>query len=367
MKKSSVRLLAILCVMVFFLQGCSYADLSALLGSGSLTQTALSAEDIYYRYAGSVVEVTAETAGATMTGTGFFCDEKGTIITNYHVIETCASAYITLPNGKTYDVIEVMGHSVEKDVAILSTECPESTPLSFRTTSIMTGEKVFAIGSSLGLTSTLSEGIVSCAQRLFYDDIYIQTTAPISPGNSGGPLFDKYGNVIGINTMQMVDGQNLNFALPIGEAIKLDTTKPTTLKKLFTRTSAASARVETLSNWSIQYISAEESESGEEQYMLRFQLLNRAHAIARVSGKVDVEITNDLGVTVYKQTLNFTADDMIKVSNRLGTFEFMAVCFDFADVTPDDAYSGMIKFTVRGSDYSFEPCEIYINYLPVLY
>jgi S1-C subfamily serine protease len=114
MKKSSVRLLAILCVMVFFLQGCSYADLSALLGSGSLTQNALSAEDIYYRYAGSVVEVTAETAGATMTGTGFFCDEKGTIITNYHVIETCASAYITLPNGKTYDVIEVMGHSVER-------------------------------------------------------------------------------------------------------------------------------------------------------------------------------------------------------------------------------------------------------------
>jgi hypothetical protein len=190
--------------MVFFLQGCSYADLSALLGSGSLTQNALSAEDIYYRYAGSVVEVTAETAGATMTGTGFFCDEKGTIITNYHVIETCASAYITLPNGKTYDVIEVMGHSVEKDVAILSTECPESTPLSFRTTSIMTGEKVFAIGSSLGLTSTLSEGIVSCAQRLFYDDVYIQTTAPISPGNSGGPLFDKYGNVIGINISPVI-------------------------------------------------------------------------------------------------------------------------------------------------------------------
>ncbi|MBE6983012.1 MAG: serine protease [Ruminococcaceae bacterium] len=365
MKKLSVKLLALLCVMVFFLQGCSYSDLSALLGSGSLTEKALSAEDIYYNYAHSVVEITAKADGATFTGTGFFYDEEGTVITNYHVIETCAEAYITLLDGTTYDVTQVKAYSVEKDIAILATECPNTVPLKFRTNSVLTGEKVYAIGSSLGLTSTLSEGIVSCALRQFYNDLYIQTTAPISPGNSGGPLFDKYGNVIGINTMQMADGQNLNFAVPIGEALALSTDSPTTLKNLFTREANGLARVASLSNWSIQYISKEDSESGEEQYMLRFQLRDRSNEIVRTGGSVDIEIVNELGVTVYKKTLLFTKDNVVTVSNRLGDFEFMGVCFNFSDVTPDDAYNGMLNFTVRSLDYSFDPCAIYIDYLPV--
>ncbi len=367
MKKFSVKLLALLCVMVFFLQGCSYGDLSALLGSGSLTEKELSAEDIYYRYAGSVVEVTAEAEGATFTGTGFFCDKEGTVITNYHVIETCADAYITLLDGTTYDVKQVKAYSVEKDIAVLTTDCPNTVPLNFRTNSVLTGEKVYAIGSALGLTSTLSEGIVSCALRQFYDDVYIQTTAPISPGNSGGPLFDKYGNVIGINTMQMADGQNLNFAIPVGEALALSTDSPTTLKDLFTREAKGLGRVQSLSNWSIQYISEDESESGEEQYILRFQLRDRANEIVCTDGSVDIEIVNELGVTVYKKTLIFTKDNVVTVSNRLGDFEFMGVSFDFSDITPDDAYNGMLNFTVRGLDYSFAPCAIYIDYLPVEY
>ena len=96
MKKLSVKLLALLCVMVFFLQGCSYSDLSALLGSGSLTEKALSAEDIYYNYAHSVVEITAKADGATFTGTGFFYDEEGTVITNYHVIENASKINVIL-------------------------------------------------------------------------------------------------------------------------------------------------------------------------------------------------------------------------------------------------------------------------------
>jgi hypothetical protein len=259
----------------------------------------------------------------------------------------------------------VKAYSIDKDIAILTTDCPSSVPLNFRTNSILTGEKVFAIGSSLGLTSTLSEGIVSCAKRQFYDDVYIQTTAPISPGNSGGPLFDRYGNVIGINTMQMVDGQNLNFAIPVGEALKLDTSEPVSLRELFTRETGENGRVQSLTNWSIQYISAEESESGEDQYMLRFQLRDRSTSIVRAGGSVDVEIVNELGVTVYKKTLTFTREDVVTVSNRKGYFEFMSVCFNFSDVTPDDAYSGRIYFMVKGDDYDFAPCELYIDYLPV--
>jgi hypothetical protein len=208
---------------------------------------------------------------------------------------------------------------------------------------------------------------VSCAQRYFYDDVYIQTTAPISPGNSGGPLFDRFGNVIGINTMTMLDGQNLNFSIPITEALKLKVDNPTTLKKLFTRDSSGGGRVQTLSNWSIQYVPEEDSESGEDQYMLQFQLRDAAGGQVKTAGRVDVQIVNELGVTVYSKTLDFTREDVTKISNRYGDYDFMKVCFDFADVTPGDAYSGMLHFTVYGNTFSFEPCAIYINYLPVLY
>ncbi len=366
MKKLSVCLVLVLCLSMFCLQGCSYAELAALLGSGSLLEKEMSAEDIYYNYANSVVEVTATADGIMFTGTGFFCDEEGTIITNYHVIETCAEAYITLLDGTTYDVIRVKGYSAEKDIAILATDCTDGVPLKFRTSSVLTGEKVYTLGSSLGLTSTLSDGIVSCAQRWMNETIYIQTTAPISPGNSGGPLFDKYGNVIGINTLTMLDGQNLNFAIPIGRALSMDTSKPTTLEKLFTRTSAIAGRVQKLANWSIQYIGADESESGEDQYMLQFQLRDKAGDITHAGGSVEVKIVNDLGVTVYEKTLTFTREDIVQISNRLGDFEFMAVSFDMAEVAAHDAYSGMLHFTVRGIDYAFDPCEIYINYLPVI-
>ena len=367
MKKRFTKILALLCVMVFFLQGCSYGDLSALLGSGSLIEKALSAEDIYYNYAYSVVEITAKTAGATMTGTGFFYDTEGTVITNYHVIETCAEAYITLLDGTTYDVTQVKAYSVEKDLAILKTDCPNTVPVTLRTTPILTGEKVYAIGSSLGLSSTLSEGIISCAGRQFYDDVYIQTTAPISPGNSGGPLFDKYGNVIGINTMQMADGQNLNFAIPAGEVLKLNSDNPTTLEALFTRKATGLGRVDTLCNWSIQYVDEDDSASGEDQYMLQFQLRDRVGEMVYSDGSVSIEIVNDLGVTVYKKTIVFTKENTTTVTRRGETFSFMAVNFHFDDITPGDAYSGMIHFTVHGRDYAFDPCAIYINYLPVEY
>lgn len=366
MKKLSVCLALLLCFSMLFLPGCSYGDLAALLGSGSLMPKEMSAEDIYYNYANSVVEITATADGAMSTGTGFFCDEAGTVITNYHVIETCAEAYITLLDGTTYDVKQVKAYSAEKDIAILATDCTDGIPLKFRTTSVLTGEKVYALGSSLGLTSTLSEGIVSCAQRWMNETVYIQTTAPISPGNSGGPLFDKYGNVIGINTLTMLDGQNLNFAIPIGRALSMETETPTTLEKMFTRESQAAGRVKKLANWSIQYVGAEESESGEDQFMLQFQLRDKADAIVHAGGRVEMKIVNDLGVTVYEKTLIFAAEDIVQVSNRLGDFEFMAVSFDMADVTPGDAYSGMLHFTVRGIDYTFDPCEIYINYLPVI-
>ena len=193
----------------------------------------LTAEELFEFASSSVVEITGKTSTGTSTGTGFFYDDTGTVITNYHVIEDCAEAMITLANGKSYNVDKVMGYSEDKDIAILSTLCNNSTSLKIRDTAIKTGEKVYTIGSSLGLSGSLSDGIVSSAERIINGHTYIQTTAPISHGNSGGPLLDSKGQVIGITTVYLVDGQNLNFAIPISEVNDISTSNPISLKELF--------------------------------------------------------------------------------------------------------------------------------------
>ena len=200
---------------------------------GDALNKELSAEEVFELASPSVVEIAGKTSKGTSTGTGFFNDDQGTVITNYHVIEDCYEATITLSNGKNYSVDKVMGYSEDKDIAILSTSCKNSTPLKIRKTEIKTGEKVYTIGSSLGLSGSLSDGIVSSAERIINGHTYIQITAPISHGNSGGPLLDSEGKVIGITTAYLADGQNLNLAIPVNEVSSISISNPMTLYDLF--------------------------------------------------------------------------------------------------------------------------------------
>ena len=174
----------------------------------STPDTPLSAVDVYNLISPSVVEIYAETSLGASQGTGFLYDDKGTEITNYHVIENCQKASITLSDGRTYSVISVLGYDADRDLAILSTGCTQSIPLSIRTDPAKTGEKVYAIGSSQGLTGTFSDGIVSAIDREVGENVFIQTTAPISQGNSGGPLVDAEGEVVGIVCSFITSGQN---------------------------------------------------------------------------------------------------------------------------------------------------------------
>ena len=210
--------------LCFLLQGCDNFE---------FLDKELTAEEIFECASPSVVEITGQKNSSTSTGTGFFYDDRGTIITNYHVIEGCTKAIITLKNGKSYDVDKVIGYSEDKDIVILSTLCENSTPLKMRETEIKTGEKVYAIGSSLGLSGSLSDGIISYAEREINGNTYIQTTAPISHGNSGGPLLDCRGRVIGITTAFLTNGQNLNLAVPIGEIENISTNNSISLEELY--------------------------------------------------------------------------------------------------------------------------------------
>lgn len=190
----------------------------------------LSAEKIYKKCRDSVVEVNAGIA----LGSGFYIT-KNTIVTNYHVIDGATSLSIKTLDGDKYKVLSVMGFDQELDIAVLKVD-HTSTPLKKNSHGVTTGEKTYALGSSLGLTDTFSDGMVSNPNR--YDGqtgvTYIQTNTAISHGNSGGPLLNAYGEVMGITTSSFTDGQNLNLAIKISELDKISLKNPMTVKEFIT-------------------------------------------------------------------------------------------------------------------------------------
>ena len=193
----------------------------------------MTAEEIYDLISPSVVEIQAEGDLTSSSGTGFFIDSD-IIATNYHVIEDCTSATIILHDGSKHTVEKILGYNQEKDIALLSVSYDNGIPLTFRNSKIKTGETVFAIGNSLGfLGGSLSDGIVSTAERKIDNHTYIQTTASVTHGNSGGPLVDQFGEVIGIISAGFGNGLDLNLAIPISEIATISTSFPTTLNELF--------------------------------------------------------------------------------------------------------------------------------------
>ena len=142
------------------------------------------------------------------TGSGFVWNQKGHIVTNYHVIQGADKAKVTLANGEIYQA-ELVGYAPEKDLAVLRIEAPrkELLPIPVGTSNdLLVGQSVYAIGNPFGLDQTLTTGIVSALGREINSvagipirDV-IQTDAAINPGNSGGPLLDSSGRLIGVNT-----------------------------------------------------------------------------------------------------------------------------------------------------------------------
>ncbi|MCF0136245.1 MAG: trypsin-like peptidase domain-containing protein [Lachnospiraceae bacterium] len=193
------------------------------------------AEEIYDMLDESVVEITIydKDGYSFALGSGFFIDEEGTMVTNYHVLEGAYSADATFYNGDVYPIDLVYGFSVERDLALIHVDVPHSVPIKIADRDVVTGETVYALGSSEGLTGTFSEGIVSTTTRWVDGKDCIQITAPISHGNSGGPCVNRFCEVIGINSMIYLEGQNLNFAIKIHEIDKLGKDDPLTLEEIY--------------------------------------------------------------------------------------------------------------------------------------
>lgn len=166
--------------------------------------------------------VTIEVPGVGI-GSGFVVTKDGIIATCYHVIEGAKEVRVKLHGGKSLEAIGFVAVSPGKDIALVKVKSIEPlVPLPIAEEKPVKGDAVVAFGAPRGLDGTVTDGIVSAVRdgadesikndEWDVDAIWIQTTAPISHGNSGGPLVDVKGNVVGINTWFKPGGQNLNFA-----------------------------------------------------------------------------------------------------------------------------------------------------------
>lgn len=180
-------------------------------------------EKIYANNRNAVVTiVTYDASGnAKGLGTGFITASTGEVITNYHVVEGASFLTIKQLTGALFPVDGWLACSQAQDFAVLKVNGKELPIVTLGALKpVKVGQRVFALGSPLGMEQTFTDGMVSSIRdgsELNRPEIpkVIQHTAPISPGNSGSPLFNSQGQVIGINTLILVGGQNLNFAIPI--------------------------------------------------------------------------------------------------------------------------------------------------------
>ena len=183
---------------------------------------ALDYAGIYERTAASAVSIESKHADGYSSGTGVVLTQDGYLITNAHVVAGAQSVRVILHDNRALPA-SLVGFDAVEDLAVLKVEAEGLVPAEFGdSNALRIGEPVAALGDSLGYRATFTDGIVSALDReVQVDDTkmtLIQTSAAINYGNSGGPLFNRYGQVVGINTVKIVseDGsaEGLGFAIP---------------------------------------------------------------------------------------------------------------------------------------------------------
>jgi tetratricopeptide (TPR) repeat protein len=188
------------------------------------TQT-LTAEKIYKNVSDAVVVIYAYDSNDKLSsqGSGVVINDKGYIVTNYHVLAGNDRLEV-LHNNETVPYVDIIGIDVVKDILILKIEEKKFPAIKIGDSkSLNIGQRIYAIGSPLGFENTISEGIISGLRS--YEEVgknFIQITASISSGSSGGAVVNDKGELIGISTLTAKAGQNINFAIPIDEVLNVE-------------------------------------------------------------------------------------------------------------------------------------------------
>ncbi|HWH72726.1 MAG TPA: trypsin-like peptidase domain-containing protein [Methylibium sp.] len=215
----------------------------AVASRGPLTAEERQHIDVFKAVSPSVVHITTLEVGRELfsadvsqvprgTGTGFIWDERGHVVTNFHVIQGGNAARVTLADQSSYPA-ELVGVFPDRDLAVLRIAAPREKlpPIPIgRSRDLLVGQQVYAIGNPFGLDQTLTRGIVSALNREIESVTRrlirgaIQTDAAINPGNSGGPLLDSAGRLIGVNTaIYSPSGASagIGFAIPVDEVNRI--------------------------------------------------------------------------------------------------------------------------------------------------
>jgi len=189
----------------------------------------LTPAELFKRLAPAVVTILMmdDKGDETSGGTGFVIDRAGTTVTNHHVIAGGRKIRVKFIDGAAYEDVTLLRDDATNDLALLRLDLPKpksGSPPAFEplklgdSDAVVVGERAISIGNPLGLDHTLTDGLVS-ARRVIDGRSWIQMSVPVSPGNSGGPLFNMRGDVIGVTTAQIGGlfgrGQNLNIAVPV--------------------------------------------------------------------------------------------------------------------------------------------------------
>jgi S1-C subfamily serine protease len=190
----------------------------------NLAQQELNPEQIYEKVNDAVVIVLAYDSDGELRnqGSGVVMSSEGYIFTNYHLMKN-ASSVMVVHGDMSINEVEIIGGNIEADVLALRIpkgnfsfiELPESDE-------IRIGQRVYAIGSPMGYENTISEGIISGYRKFDKGPNLIQITASISPGSSGGAVVNSRGELIGISTYTVAEGQNINFAIPIKDIMEVE-------------------------------------------------------------------------------------------------------------------------------------------------
>ena len=204
-------------------------------------KNAMSDAEVYAAGVNSVVSINVTGTNGTnffgqpvktaSAGSGFVLTKDGYIVTNYHVVKDADTVKVTMYNGDEYDA-KYVGGDEDYDIAVIKVEATNLQPVTLgNSDNLNVGDHVLAVGNPLGeLTFSMSGGMVSCVNRAINVDgtpfNMIQTDASINPGNSGGPLFNQYGEVVGIvsakySSYSSESVEGLGFAIPINDVIAM--------------------------------------------------------------------------------------------------------------------------------------------------
>ena len=195
-------------------------------------ENALPLPEIVKKVSPSVVGVSTILNGGTASGTGFITSEDGYIVTNYHVIEGAQAVSVSLLQSEDGEEIpaQIIGGDEQTDIAVLKIDKTDCVPVTLgKSSELIVGELAITIGNPLGseLSGTVTAGIISALNRKLTIEgremNLIQTDASINSGNSGGPLINSYGQVVGITSAKVATayGEGLGFAIPIDEALPI--------------------------------------------------------------------------------------------------------------------------------------------------